>query len=164
MKNLNFSWIIDGKVAGHQALSSEQDLEWLKKQGVLALVRMAGEHKAEVTSLQITELGLWDCREPVPDFAAPSKMQIVTLVEFITKALAAARPVGVSCGAGFGRTGTILACYLVSQGHKASAAIDEVRTKRPGSVETKSQEDAVKAYAKLLGQQEPSRNVIRLQV
>lgn len=51
---------------------------------------------------------------------------------------------GVRC-----RTGTILACYLVSQGYKAGAAFDEVRAKRPGSVETKSQEDSIKAYAKL---------------
>ncbi len=90
-----------------------------------------------------------DCYEPIPDFNAPSKVQINRLVDFITRSLAANKPAGVSCGAGVGRTGTILACYLVSQGYEASAAIDEVRTKRLGSIETKDQEDAVKAYAKL---------------
>ncbi len=53
MGNLNFSWLIDGKLAGHQAPSSEQDLMWLKKQGVLAVVRMAEKHKAMVTSTQV---------------------------------------------------------------------------------------------------------------
>lgn len=151
MSYLNFSWLIDGKLAGHQAASSEHDLVWLKKQGILALVRMAEKHKAKVSSLQVEQLGLWDCHEPVPDFTAPNPEQVSKMLQFITRSLSEGRPVGVSCGAGIGRTGVILACYLVSQGYNASAAIDEVRAKRPGSIETKDQEDAVKAYAKLGG-------------
>ena len=72
MKYLNFSWVIDSKLAGHQAPSSEQDLVWLEKQGILALVRMTEKYKAEVTSVQIAQLGLRDCHEAVPDFTAPS--------------------------------------------------------------------------------------------
>lgn len=151
MSNLSFSWMIEGKLAGHQAPSSEQDLIWLKKQGVVALVRMAEKHKADVTSLQIAQQGLLDYHEPVPDFTAPSLAQVNKIVQFITWSLSEGRPVGVSCGAGLGRTGTILVCYLVSHGYEAGAAIDEVREKRPGSIETKSQEHAVKAYAKLGG-------------
>lgn len=48
-------------------------------------------------------------------------------------------------------TGTVLACYLVSLGYNALEAIDEVRAKRPGSIETKDQEEAVKTYAKQIG-------------
>lgn len=147
MNELNFSWIIKGKLAGHQAPLSEQDLVWLEKQGILALVRMAEDHKAKVRSLQLKHLGIWDCHVPVPDFTAPTNGQIGTMITFITKSLSVGRPVGVSCGAGLGRTGTILACYLVSQGYKPDDAIAEVRVKRPGSIETESQEDAVKAYA-----------------
>lgn len=151
MSQLDFSWVIDGKIAGHQAPSSEQGLIWLKKQGVLALVRMAEKHKSKVSSIQVAQLGLRDCHESVPDFTTPSPAQVNKIVQFITGSLSEGQPVGVSCGAGLGRTGTILACYLVSQGYEAGAAIDEVRAKRPGSIETKSQEDAVKAYAKLGG-------------
>lgn len=122
---------------------------WLKEQGVLVLVRMAEKHKAEVTSVQIAQLGLRECHEAVPDFTAPGLVQVNKMVQFIEGSLAEGRSVGVSCGAGLGRTGTILACYLVSQGYEAGAAIDEVRAKRPGSIETKSQEETVKAYAKL---------------
>ncbi len=149
MNELNFSWIIKGKLAGHQGPSSEQELAWLKKQGVLALIRMAEEHKAKVSSLQVEQLDLWDCQVPVPDFTAPNSVQIDTMIKFIERSLAANRPVGVSCGAGMGRTGTILACYLVSKGSSVEEAINEVRAKRPGSIETKSQENAVKTYAKL---------------
>ncbi len=149
MNHLNFSWVIDGKLAGHQAPSSVQDLEWLKEQGVLALVRMAEEHLAIVNSLQIEQLELSDCHEPVLDFTAPSLVQVNKMVRFITRSFSEGRPVGVSCGAGMGRTGTILACYLVSQGYETGSAIDEVREKRPGSIETNFQEDVVKAYANL---------------
>jgi len=151
MKHLNFSWMIDGKLAGHQAPSSEQDLLWLKKQGVLALVRMAEQHKAKVSSGEVTQLGFLDCHETVPDFTTPQLAQITKMVKFIAKSLAAGRPVGVSCGAGLGRTGTILACYLVSRCYDANTAINEVREKRPGSIETKDQEDTVRAYAKRVG-------------
>jgi atypical dual specificity phosphatase len=73
------------------------------------------------------------------------------MVAFITKALSEGKPVGVSCGAGLGRTGTILACYLVSKGLKLEMAVNEVRDKRPGSIETKEQEQAIKTYASRLG-------------
>lgn len=68
----NFSWVIDSKLAGHGAPSSEQDLEWLKKQGVLSLVRLLEEPEADVSSHQIKQLGLLDCHVPVPDYGAPS--------------------------------------------------------------------------------------------
>jgi atypical dual specificity phosphatase len=37
----------------------------------------------------------------------------------------------------------MLACYLVSKGYKATDAIEDVRTKRPGSIETIEQEEVV---------------------
>ena len=41
----------------------------------------------------------------------------------------------------------MLACYLVHKGADAENAIDEVRKHRSCSVETREQEEAVKAYA-----------------
>lgn len=52
--------------------------------------------------------------------------------------------VAVHCALGFGRTGTMLACYLVKErGLAAGDAIAEVRRLRPGSIETYEQEKAV---------------------
>lgn len=52
--------------------------------------------------------------------------------------------VGVHCALGFGRTGTMLACYLVKErGLAAGDAIAEIRRLRPGSIETYEQEKAV---------------------
>ena len=151
MNHLNFSWVIEGKLAGHQAPLSEEDLLWLKKQGILSLVRMVEKIKTEVTSPQVLRHGFRDCYEPVPDFHSPRLTQINKIIRFITVSLSDGRPVGVSCWAGLGRTGTILACFLVSQGYSAGTAIYQVRAKRPGSIETMSQEEAVKAYAEQVG-------------
>ncbi|KTB47427.1 putative protein-tyrosine phosphatase [Dehalogenimonas alkenigignens] len=148
MDQYNFSWVIAGRLSGHQAPSSMEDLLWLKQQGILALVRMAQPEVTRITSSQIEHLGMWDCHEPVPDFTAPEQDQIKRIMGFIAKALVTDRPVGVSCGAGMGRTGTILACYFVSQGWDAQKAMTYVRSLRPGSIETKAQEHAVIEYAK----------------
>lgn len=151
MNKLNFSWVIEGKLAGHQAPASEQDIAWLKSKGILALVRMAEKNKAKINCIQVERLGLTDCNEPVSDFTAPDKAQIDRMIIFITKSLAEGKPVGISCGAGLGRTGTILACYLVSSCLSSEEAISEVRAKRPGSIETKEQEEAIITYASRLG-------------
>jgi len=41
----------------------------------------------------------------------------------------------VSCNAGYGRTGTVIACVLVTTGMSADQAIAELITKRPGARE-----------------------------
>ena len=146
-RRVNFSWVIDDLLAGHQGPISDQDLSWLKQHGILALVRLIKQERDSVTSSHIVNQGMWDCHKPVPDFSTPKPEQVDKIIQFIDISISSQRPVGVSCMAGLGRTGTILACYLVSKGHDADAAINEVRNKRPGSIETEAQENVVKAYA-----------------
>ena len=145
----NFSWVTPGKLAGHAAPQTLRDLTWLRDQGIGALVRMAEESQVASDS-QIRELGFIDCHEVVPDFQAPTQAQIKKVMAFIEKNIASGIPVGVSCGAGYGRTGTIIACYLVRIGFDAEDAMAEIRKKRPGSIETDGQESAVRAYARAL--------------
>ena len=151
MERLNFSWLIPREVAGHCAPLSEEDLHYLKRKGIKALVRMAEHHKAKVTGDQIEKLGFTDCHEPVPDFTAPREAQIDKIIAFIRQSAADTKPVGVSCGAGIGRTGTILACYLVAKGYSAEQSMEEVRHKRGAGIETDDQKEAVRTYAKRLG-------------
>ena len=55
--------------------------------------------------------------------------------------------VGVHCAMGRGRTGTMLACYLVAkEGYSGDAAIEETRRRRRGSIETRLQEQAVRDF------------------
>ena len=59
-------------------------------------------------------------------------------------------PVVVSCKAGQGRTGTVLACYLVHTGYGAKDAIERVRSLRSGSIQSPHQQDFVYMYEERL--------------
>ena len=56
----------------------------------------------------------------------------------------------VFCGAGYGRTGVILADYLVSLGQDPAQAIEVVRVARPGSIDHPGLELSVHDYAEYL--------------
>ncbi|MCL0050406.1 hypothetical protein M1N22_00915 [Dehalococcoidia bacterium] len=88
---------------------------------------MAESHRARVTPAQVKKLGFMDCHEPVPDFTAPGKAQVDRMVAFIKQSVAEGKPVAVSCGAGIGRTGTVLTCYVVSKCYTAEQAMEEGR-------------------------------------
>lgn len=61
--------------------------------------------------------------------------------------VAADKPVEVSCGAGRGWTGTVLACYLVAKGLGVQEAMAKVREARRGSIEIAQQEAAERELA-----------------
>jgi len=147
MTRLNFSWLIGGEVAGHGAPLSVDDLLFLKSKGIQALVRLAELNKVRITSAQVVKSGFIDCYEPVNDFSAPTQYQIDKIVTFIKESISNGISVGVSCGAGIGRTGTILACYLVSQDYTSEQAIEEVKRRRGAEIETEGQKAAVRTYA-----------------
>ena len=144
MDKLNFSWLIENEVAGHSEPTDSDDLKWLSDEGIRALVRMSTGPK--VLPRQVKALGMEDLYEPVKDFTAPSQDQLNRIIEFMLESVWNGKPVGVSCGAGIGRTGTILACYLAKRMRSAKGLVIEVRRNRPGAVETAEQLKAIERY------------------
>jgi atypical dual specificity phosphatase len=139
----NFSWMIENRLAGVSYPRSEDAIALLCKLRVQALLNLSEE------PLPLDLLSKYQLRGehlPVADFTAPTLEQVERALVIIDGFLARGLPVAVHCGAGLGRTGTILACYLVSQGSTAKEAIEQVRTKRPGSIETLAQKTVVEAY------------------
>jgi atypical dual specificity phosphatase len=96
----------------------------------------------------LERLGAETLHLPVQNSDPPSPRQLEQGVAAISEALARGTRVAVHCAAGLGRTGTLLAAYLVSQGSSADEAIARVRAVRPGSVETLEQEQAVHDFAR----------------
>src|SRR5215467_10438465 len=145
----NFGWLIEHRLAGVSYPYSEDAMALLRQLGVLALLNLSEE------PWPLDLLRKYQLRGehlPVDASTGPTLNQVERALIIIGGFLAHGLPVAVHCDAGFGRTGTILACYLVSQGKTAKEAIEQVRAKRPGSIATLAQEAVVEAYGQ--GRQE----------
>ncbi len=137
----NFSWLIEDEIAGMaRPASSVKAFEILKDNDIGAIVSLS---EFSLSKGLIEEFGFEVRHIPLKDFSTPSIKQIDDFMAFAKKVRADGKKLVVHCDAGVGRTGTMLACYLVSKGYNAVKAIEEVRKKRPGSVETKEQEEIV---------------------
>ncbi len=149
---MNFGWIIHGLLAAAQGPTSRRDLMYFSLQNIRSIVRMQeGTISGEANDLV-------DLYEPVPDGAAPSLEQIERMVMFMQAEIRTwERPVVVTCRAGLGRTGTILACYMVFAGYKPEKAVSHIRELRPCAIETGAQEEAVFQYDEMLKERERER-------
>jgi atypical dual specificity phosphatase len=156
----NFTFVIEGVLAGMERpgtfQSLREDLEFLFAHNVRAIASLT---EATLERSLLDEFGFRYLHLPVQDFAPPTEEQIDQFVKFQREAEAAGVATVVHCGAGLGRTGTMLACTLVGRGLTAEAAIERVRSLRPYSIETVEQEECVRRYAELLRQRAPGGTI-----
>ena len=143
-KPTNFSWLIEEKLAGSGMPTTFDELDWVLKQGVKSIVTMTENALPESWTEDVKYLHV-----PTQDLTAPDMDKIDTAVDFIYERINNKEAVMVHCAAGMGRTGTVLACYLVKyHKHSAKDAIDKLREKRPGSIQSETQEIAIRLYEK----------------
>jgi atypical dual specificity phosphatase len=143
----NFSYLIPGILAGANMPRGRSDLEYIAKQGIKILVTAMEDSLDED---MVKGAGLEYHYFPVLPYGTPSLQQIDEFVELVNQNRQKNHPVAVHCYMGWGRTGTLLAAYLISEGMSANDAIDEVRKKRPGSIETGGQEQVLFIYQQAL--------------
>jgi len=155
---LNFSFVVPQMLAGMArpgvSGSLEEDLTFLKAEGIGAVLSLT---EIPLETPDLDESGLAYLHVPVDDFTAPSIEQIEVCMKFIHQMVhEEKRPVVAHCGAGCGRTGTILACYFVKTGKTADEAIEITRSIRPCSIETDGQRAIIYRYEEYLKYQPPA--------
>ena len=140
----NFSWLIEGKLAGSAIPTSFEEIKWLVDGGVKSIVTVREESLDDDWIKNINYLHIHSNDMGVPEFE-----DLVKAVDFIHQRITNNEPVMVHCLAGLGRTGTILACYLIKyQKLSADDSIQKVRESRPGSIQSFPQEEIIFQFEK----------------
>ena len=142
----NFSWLIYGKLAGSAIPTSKDEINWVEEQGIKSIVTVREEPLDENWVEDVKYLHVISNDMGVPEFR-----DLVNSVDYIHKRITEDEPVMVHCLAGLGRTGTILACYLIKY-EKISAknAIQKIREKRHGSIQSFTQEEIIFRFEKFV--------------
>jgi predicted protein tyrosine phosphatase len=93
-------------------------------------------------------------RRPIADLTAPSRAWMREILRTINEALAAGHVLYVHCWGGIGRTGTVIGCFLVSQGLSGDEALSRIAELRDGlpdgrqlSPETAPQRQLVRGWS-----------------
>lgn len=139
----NFSWVIEGQVAGSAIPRTRAAVEALAAAGIRRVVTLCPR---TIPPEWLEAAGLESVHIPMPDFRAPTIEDLTLAVDAVRAAADARVPVLVHCMAGRGRTGTVLAAYLSERMASAEEAIAEVRRLRPDSIDSTAQADTVRAY------------------
>ena len=142
----NFSWLIKNKLAGSAIPTSIKEIDWVIEQGVKSIVTIREEPLDDDWIKNVNYLHVMSNDMGVPEFD-----DLTNTVDFIHQRLNDEEPVMVHCLAGLGRTGTILASYLVKyENMSADEAIEKVREIRPGSIQSYPQEEMIFQFEKSL--------------
>ena len=142
----NFSWLIEGKLAGSAIPTSTDEVQWAIDQGVKSIVTIREEPLDTDYTNNVNYFHVHSNDMGVPEFD-----DLVKTIDFIHDRIVNDEPVMVHCLAGLGRTGTILACYLIKyKKMSADDAIQKVRDGRPGSIQSFPQEEIIFQFAKSL--------------
>lgn len=139
----NFSWVIDGELAGSGAPTTRTEFDWVREQGIDSIVTMTED---ALPAAWVDGIDGY-LHVPTPDLEAPAMAGIERAVGFAHQKITSGKRVMIHCAAGMGRAGTILACYLIRhKGLGADDAIAQIRKERPGSIQSTSQENVIRMY------------------
>ncbi len=148
-----FFWVIPKKLAGASIPWGIEDLRYWWRQGIRAVVVLLEDYEMDISIEEYREIGFDVLWKPIRDMTAPSISTLLDIVKWIDEKINRNRPVLVHCYGGLGRTGTILAAYLVYKGMEPLKAIEFIRSIRPGAIQTISQYESIFLFKEYLDSQ-----------
>jgi atypical dual specificity phosphatase len=161
----SFYWVIDNALAGcgrpggagtrtrngspaneaETMAALDADLAFLREQGIGAVLTLT---ETPLEDEALAHAGMESLHIPIVDMAAPSPLQFEHALSFIDEQGGLGRRVAVHCLMGQGRTGSILAAYLIRAGATPEDALSRLRAVCPGAVENPTQERALQEFAR----------------
>ncbi|MBB5372968.1 phosphatase domain-containing protein [Acidocella aromatica] len=143
-----FVWIEEGRLAATPmpgvAADMDYDLDLLKNVGVTTLITLTEQ---DFPQDALTRHGLKNVHLPIADRKAPTPAEMDMLVGRMRELMDNGKVLAVHCLAGLGRTGTILAAYLVKEkGMSAQGALNQIRRFNRQFVQSDDQEDFLTEY------------------
>lgn len=136
-----FSWLVPGRLAGTPwpgvVHDMDADLKALNRCGVTMLITLT---EKDFPQDALARNGLKNFHLPVYDHEPPTVAQMQMLLARMSAALRRGEVLAVHCLAGLGRTGTVLAAWLVREGLTAEEALRRVRLIDAQYVQSEAQE------------------------
>ena len=149
------TFILSGEHPGGALENGQAKLHSLQQAGITHFIDLTSSE--DPVWAYEAPLGAVCLRHPIADFGIPSEIEMQAILKSIQDALNDDGKVYVHCRAGIGRTGTVAATWLVSQGLNGQDALALLQHKwqamakshtEPHSPETQAQRDFVLAWAK----------------
>lgn len=143
-----FLWLKRGALAGTPLPGVFHDIDYdmkmLNKVGVTMLVTLTTR---PVDANALEKFGVKSIWQAIKDMGAPSFEQATKICQQIDRAIDDGEVVAVHCRAGLGRTGTVLAAYLIWEGSTALDALEKVRGVEPRWVQSDEQVDFLEQFS-----------------
>jgi atypical dual specificity phosphatase len=143
-----FYWLEEGRLAG--SAYPGECLSWLRDEKGIQVLLSLEPLEAE-DNVQAMMFGFTVKTIAIPDFTAGNPVQRADALAVIDEYLEKNQSILVHCKGGLGRTGMILALYLVTRkGIAPDTAISKIRTLSPGAIEENTgQKEAIYRAAEL---------------
>lgn len=137
-----FSWVVPGMIAGcpMPGVTSPMsyDLDLLANIGITVLITLTEE---DIYQAELKAAGLSNVHLPIYDREAPSLSQMHMLLLKMQRLIAQGEVLAVHCLAGLGRTGTVLAAWMIKEGGLSTEeAMRRLRLINPGFIQSVVQE------------------------